>query len=609
MRYLVLLDESECQSKPALERLRALGEGNELVVLSLGALASLALRRLQIPYVTLNNFFQSEKSAAIDKQAVKFCREWYEPVDQSLMSFHGVSLGEILEYDFYYMFIDALRSVEIARTILRESYDTIFVPSLDPSVGLRHLSAHTMCYQTLPPILTALAKKKGMRISRLGSALIGLPDLHQGPWLHGSANLVSTSARFVRANISDLTGSLVRRDSPRIALVGRQDETLIRGLRSVGARVLRTRPSYVHTPASWLHTRAILRLLRREDTIARINDHVEYDGISIWRLMFPVADGAVSRLIPDVFGRIQWTELFVKALRPTCFVVSEDITALPRAMCQVLRTNGVPTIVFQHGILSNDMAGMYLMPIAANCQAVWGEYYKNWHVERGKPPETQVVTGFPRHDELLTLPPLDRARLCGRFGLDPDKGTVLIIADWFQGITSRYTIEQDENYIRLVLRSLKGYDGIQIVVKQHPGLQANYDVVVPQIAEEEGVRVIVAKDSLWDLVRLSSFVIVSTSSVCIEALILGRPVISVNLNDKRDLTGLVKDGLSMGAYSEQGIKASVRICMESGEWDQARVERTRELLFPFIHFADGHASQRVAELVRAKSSKPGPKGA
>jgi CDP-glycerol glycerophosphotransferase (TagB/SpsB family) len=234
-------------------------------------------------------------------------------------------------------------------------------------------------------------------------------------------------------------------------------------------------------------------------------------------------------------------------------------------------------------------------------QAVWGEYYRKWHTVRGKPAESQVVTGVPRYDGLFNLPPFDRDRLSRKFGLDPKLRVVLIATEWFEADTYRNTVEEEENYIRLVLRSLKVHGDIQIVIKLHPTFQDRYQRIVSEIAVQEGVKAVVARDSLWDLIRLSSFVIVSTSSVCVEALILGKSVISVNLTDQKDTSGLVQDGLAVGAYSEDEIVRSIGICMTAASRGPDHEDDKRSLLFPFIYLADGCASRRVAELIRAKS--------
>ncbi len=603
MRYLCLMDETDSQDESTLERLKALGRDNEVIVLSLDTLASLALLANGISYVTPALFFSKEKSSAIDWQVVRICKEWYKSSPSPQMSFHGVSIGEVLEYDFYYLFIDALRSVEIARTILEDSFDVIYLPSLDPSDSLRNISVHAMCHQTLPLILATLASQKGLKLVRFEpiSDQRTVPRPKQG--LHELVDFMSSSVRFLRMNCGDLPSIIAHRNLMRVALVGHQDEGIISSLRSTDVKGLKTYPSFLHTPESWMQARAIVKHLRSDETIARLDHEVTYDGVPLWRALLPLIEVVVSRLIPEILGRIQWTEFFVATLRPSSFVVLEDITALPRAMCRVLKLRGIPIVVLQHGILSSDMAGMYVMPVVGDCQAVWGEYYRNWHIERGKSPETQTVTGFPRHDELLRLPPLDLDGLCKQLGMNPKVRTVLVITEWFQAMTSSDMIEYEERYIRLVLRSLKVYHGIQIVVKLHPGLQSRYCRIVSEIAKQEGVKVAIAKDSLWDLIRLSSFVIMSTSSVCVEALVLGKPVLSVNLADQRDISGLVQDGLAIGAYSEEEIKGSIRKCIEVDAQHMVQVDRTRQLLFPFIYLADGCASRRLAELMRTKSAR------
>ncbi len=602
MRYLFLMDETESRNELTLNRLRTLREDSEIVVLGLGTLACLALRTNGIAYVTPDLFFSKEISSAIDKQAVRLCREWYKSVASPIPSFHGVSIGEMLEYDFYYLFVDALRSVEIARTILTDSFDAIYLPSLDSSIGFREIGFHTMCYETIPPILASLAGQKGIRVTRLELASNLGAEMRQKRGRHGYAGFAVSSVLLMLRNCADLPSILMNRNLVRLGLDNRVDQGIIRSLRNLDVRGLRTYPSFVQTPESWLHARAIGKLLRSEEMIAEIDREVVYDGVSLWRSLFPLIIRVVSRLIPLIIGRIQWTELFIKTFRPASFVVSEDIQPVSRAMCQVLKMQGIPIIVVQHGIVSNDMAGMYVMPIVGDCQAVWGEYYGNWHTERGKPLESQVVTGFPRYDGLFGLSPLDRDYLCRRFGLNPNLKIGLIITEWFQAITSRYTVEQEESYIRLVLRSLKDHADLQVVVKLHPGLQSKYHRIVSEIAEQEGVVVVIAKDSLWDLIRLSSFVIVSTSSVCVEALVLGKPVISVNLDEQEDVTGLVRDGLAIGAYSEDEIREAIGKCMEVDAQSPAQVDRTRQLLIPFMYLADGCASQRVAELTVAKSN-------
>lgn len=603
MRCLFLIDEAGCRNGFTLDKLRALRESSEVVVLSLDILAGLALQRMGIPYVTPDLFFKKEKSNAMDKQSVAFSTGWYKSMDNPLMCYHEVSIGEVLEFDFYFLFIDAIRSVEIANGLLQNSFAVIYMPPPDTEYVGR-----SVCYDTLPSILEYLASQKGVKVVRIGRPSQRALGTTQGVrWarkLFGlifyNRTLLMSSTMFLGENVRALVTLFLNRRMKRFVLTY-EDAWLLRSLNNANGRGLKAWPDSVHTPGSLSHTNRVLTYLTSERNTSHLDALIVYDDIRLWRVLSPHINEMLSKLVPSIVGRIQWTELLLRTIRPDSLAVLEDISTIERSMCQVLRSRGIPVIVVQHGIVMKDFAGFYVMPKVGDLQAVWGEYYRKWHIDRGKPAKSQVVTGFPRHDGLLDLPPLDRGGLCQRFRLDPDLRVVLVATEWFQAATSRYTVEDNENYIRLVLRSLKLRNDIQIVVKLHPSFQERYQRMVSEIAAQEEVKVVIAKDSLWDLIRLSSLVIVAVSSVCVEALILGKPVISVNISDCRDLTGLVQDGLAIGAYNEDEIKRSIGTCLEVTEPGRDQGKRTRALLFPFVYIADGHASQRVADLIRAKS--------
>jgi glycosyltransferase involved in cell wall biosynthesis len=96
---------------------------------------------------------------------------------------------------------------------------------------------------------------------------------------------------------------------------------------------------------------------------------------------------------------------------------------------------------------------------------------------------------------------------------------------------------------------------------------------------------------------------VSLSSVCLEALIQGKPVISVNMRDCRDISGLVQDGLAIGAYNEDELKDAVRKCIENPESCVAPEGRREELLLPFTGPLDRQSSRRVAELLEPMANR------
>lgn len=594
--------ENECRNEAVLAEIRTLREKEEVVVLSLSTLANLTLRKIGIDFVTPDCYLPEEKSAVLDETAFRFCREWYTAIDSCLMSFHGVSIGETLEYDFYMLFVDALRSVEISESLLEQPFDGIFLPQVS-SESYRP----DECYFTLPLVLRIMACGRRIRFVDYGEqfrAPVGIPGM--------SVRLRQVSDRLARClafpkscilflcdNFGSLKGVVRKGDVKRYALTCYHNELLAR-LNADCEMGLKVRPSYLRTRTSKRHTKNMLDFVGNENTARKLCDSISYEGVQLWRALHSMINQILRERVPLVIGTIQWTELFARFVRPTCFVVDQEILAPTRSICLTLKSLGIPVVVIQHGILTIDCGGLFVMPKAGVVHAVWGEYYRNWHFERGREPGSQAITGCPRYDELVNLTQIDRGRVCNQLGLDPALGVVLVATEHYECNASRYTTGDEEDYIRKVLRCLKGYDRMQIVVKLHPAYQDKYEKIVSGIAAEEKVNIIVARDSLWDLIRLSSFVIVATSTVCLEALILGKPVISVNLNDNIDHTGLVMDSLAIGAFSEDEIAQSIRACIDIAE---ARIdgEGRKSALCPFVHNGDGLSGSRVASLIRSTS--------
>ena len=595
MRTLFLIDEALSMDKATLDRLRSHGEDDEKVIVPLSTLASLSLQREGVPIVRANEYFQMDRWESMDSKAAELCKRWHEVLstDTPLLRFHGVSIGEALELDFYFIFIDALRSAEIAASLFKEPFDKIYMPPFDVQ-SIRD-TTYNICYETLPPLVSYIAAQRKIPVVTLGQQRNGRGRQY---------GFAVSCALFMKENGRDLMSLVMDPKKSRSAFSFFSQDGIIENLASSGGRGLSIPPhGNLQTSESRRHADLLLRYLQSETTASKLNEVTSYNGLPLWSILSPLLQPYLSKQIRSVVGLTQWTEFLVKRLRFDCCVSRDDVSPYRNPMCQVLRNNKVPIVIVQDGLRTNDLTGNYVMPKVGDVHAAWGEYYKKWHVDRGRPPESQVITGFPRHDRLVRLPPVDREAICGRFGLDPKRKIALIATEWFQGATTRYTSEMEEDYVRLALRSLKPHRDLQIVAKLHPYFQDRCTRIVSEVADQEGVDLVIAKDSLWELIQLSSFVIVYLSTVAVEALIIGKPVISVNLIDGRDITGLARDGLAVEAYDEEGLDRAIRKCLSSPESCLAPDGRRQELLLPFTGPLDGNSSKRVAKLVESQLAR------
>lgn len=592
MRTLLLVDEILSKDADTLNWLKTHDEDDEVVVVPLSTHASLSLQNEGIPILRADTCFSKEESQSMDSKAAEFCRRWHETVsgETPLMTFHGVSIGEALAVDFYFLFIDAIRSAEIAESLMTNPFDRIILPSLNVE-GVRD-NTYNICYDTLPLLIAHIAATRG------------IPVIMKGRRRSSRARMDSfalSCTLFVRENGLDLVDLALNPTKPRIAFSYFAQDGIIDNLKSPGGRGLVIPPhGCLQTQKSRQHVRLLLDYLGTEATASKLDKTTSYKGLPLWSILSPLLSAYFSKRLRSVIGLTLWTEFLVKRLRLDCCVTRDDVTPYRNPMCQVLRNSGVPIVIVQDGIRTNDLTGNYVMPTVGTVHAAWGEYYRKWHLNRGKTTESQVITGFPRHDKLVRLPSVNREAICRRFGLDPSRKIALVATEWFQASTSLYTLELEEDYVRCVLKSLKRHNDLQIVIKLHPYFQEKCSRIVSEIARQEGAEIIIAKDMLWELIQVSSFVVVFLSTVAVEALIIGKPVISVNLVDKKDITGLVQDGLAMGVYDEADLDGAIRKCLANLESCVAPDGRRQELLLPFTGPLDGQSSERVAELVESQ---------
>ncbi|BDZ68999.1 hypothetical protein [Methanobacterium ferruginis] len=158
-KTLFLINEESEDFEDLLEKINEINKQDKSVVISLTVLTSQELGMEGIEYKTPEMYFDKSLGTELDNEALNFAKTWYSSFENEL-NYKGVSLGEMVESDFYFFFVDALRSVEIATEILsKETPDAIYLPGNikleDPSV---------ICYETLPDTIKYLAEGKNISV-------------------------------------------------------------------------------------------------------------------------------------------------------------------------------------------------------------------------------------------------------------------------------------------------------------------------------------------------------------------------------------------------------------------------------------------------------------
>ncbi len=189
--------------------------------------------------------------------------------------------------------------------------------------------------------------------------------------------------------------------------------------------------------------------------------------------------------------------------------------------------------------------------------------------------------------------------------VDPNKGIITLATDWFAGVSAAATIEYEEVFIRNTLRALRKFPSHQVIVKLHPTHHIEYRRLVSTIADQEGTEVTITKDHLWDILAISDVVIVADSTVGLEAMILGKPVVSVQRYPHLERVPYVASGAgaALDASSVEDIEESVTKALGDEQIRRGLEAAQRDFVYQYAYSQDGEASARVAGLIRQMTQR------
>ena len=157
-----------------------------------------------------------------------------------------------------------------------------------------------------------------------------------------------------------------------------------------------------------------------------------------------------------------------------------------------------------------------------------------------------------------------------------------------------------EETVRQVCKAVKSISGLQLVIKTHPAeyLIKNYQ----QIIKKSGVHGILTKKYLYPLIKGCSAMITVSSTTGLETLIIGKPLITINLSGKPDAMPYAKSGSAVGVYRPEDIKPAIKSVLEDKDVKEKLAKKAKLFIYDLCYKMDGKASARIVNLIKEMTS-------
>jgi hypothetical protein len=341
--------------------------------------------------------------------------------------------------------------------------------------------------------------------------------------------------------------------------------------------------------------------LRRSPALA---DAFSHRGVAFAELA--EADLAATMLLQLPWAVRCYEEMaaVLASVPPAVVCLYAESSGWGRAAVAACRAKGVPTVAIQHGIVypkyySYRHAADEADAPVPDATALFGASARRLLVHLGHPrPESLVLTGSPRFDELLA-----RARSCDRDalrqGLGAAEGQPLVaVASRFRAIRDTHSaIGSAFPSLVAAVRAL----GVRCLVKPHPA-ESHGEYLAAIGLSDPAIGVLSPSADLLDLLIAADALVTVESLSAVEALVVGRPVVILNM--PTHLGALVDAGVALGVDAGADPTETLRRALLDPDTRNALQHARALYLHELALGVDGQATRRIVDLLRQTASAP-----
>jgi hypothetical protein len=325
---------------------------------------------------------------------------------------------------------------------------------------------------------------------------------------------------------------------------------------------------------------------------------LQYRGYDLSPLVLPLIRREFLFHGPDLEIMVGLWRRLLKLWKIRLLYVNDSYGRAAYPAIVAAKGTGTPTVEQQHGLIGRNHIA-YLLPrdLARRAErplcdvmAVWGEHTKHFLVEKGVyEPEQVVICGFPRIDALLgELPPAAETR--ARLGLSQSDPVVLYTSNGFA-----------EDLIPDILDGIGAMpvpSRVHWLVKLHPREKTR-----PQWeagARRRGldkVRVLEGEFDFYALLAACDLHVSFASTTLIEAAVLGKPNLGLDVTHISDPAGFAQAGAFLPVRPAELGSVAQQILASAEQRERLLAEQRAFAQAWCLH--DGQAVTRIVALLES----------
>lgn len=344
---------------------------------------------------------------------------------------------------------------------------------------------------------------------------------------------------------------------------------------------------------------------KRLEISGNLSKFLTCDNVNLFSILKPKLKSYFLNEVDSFIGAARNLEIARKIIGRYNIdgVIAIDENGTSRFLVFGAKLSNVPSLALQHGVIhpmhisySYSKDDLYSKDKELECYladktAVYGRKFKELLINNGRySAEHIAVTGQPRTDILFEQRKTYlKKEMFNKLGINFNKKLVVFASQPLKNLSeSRLTLQA-------ITSCLKNFRNLALVIKLHPN--DNKDFYVSVLRDMKFKALVTKEIDLYELLYSSDLLLSVSSTVMLEALMMDKPVIQVNLVENYDFFGRLRGKAFLHAKNELELKDAIAKSLYS----QSTIRKMRGIRKKFIrdyyYAIDGKSTGRFLNIL------------
>lgn len=336
----------------------------------------------------------------------------------------------------------------------------------------------------------------------------------------------------------------------------------------------------------------IKNFYQRYETVLGDKSSIKYKNIPFSKFIQKELKFLFDQMLKNICYQIKMVQNVFARFYPDLVVVMTEELPLCKIVVNLANMSDIKSLYIQHGAFIKHPKHE---AVASGKMAVAGSADKDFLINLDTDPDKLVITGRPLFDKLARKNEIfDKLDIRSKLKINPEKKIILFTTQPLVGLTPLY---ENITVFRQFLKAVKKLPDVQLIIKLHPLDDESERKKI--ITQEKFQGAVVTKDfNLHSLIYISDVLVTMFSTTALEAMIMKKPVITINFSGKRDVTDYAKDGAAIGVYKKEDLLPAIKSVLCDKETIEKIKKSQEDFVYRYAYLIDGKATKRIVDLIK-----------